>query len=890
MYAILSSFLFLISLTLVPSAIMAVEITFSDPYLIETDPGPLFPADSIIDASIRISVVKSCLGPNYDLVLTHNYTYGGCMINRVDHNGNLIDSASLYVRHIDLAGDGSQTYSFKAATWSAPYYYILTLFEDKIYYTRITEDLSLVDAQPVEYIDGPHRLFADGDYLWATCEAAPGEYIINRYQIPSQVPDFDDIAIPPQVFYADHVVANNGLWLCEPALSYTRFYPSHISSEGQLTILDSVDNETTGQYIPSYSLCLIPYDSNTAYFCWFEQPDSGNYQLQYIKISPTSPSTTESEPLDLDSLSSDVGFRLKGFQEIDGELSFVAQYRISFSNNPVAFIKFDPILEEITRSGIISNTDGYGEPREFVAHDSVLLMFNIINDNVEVGTINPDAPFSEYQTRQILYNSAYYTHPTLLADSSGVLLYNQLSTPDSVSIIGYRLDVAQYPPVPLIRRNVIYVDTVHRAPWLYDLGDRKGLFWHEYTDRYRGRMLFFDGNFPLYEDIDNRISLRAMASSLSYADETLPPALLRIDSLLYIAQFANWTYNVIYNLILYSSMKVYNLNEDLLLPWERIQSSAGRFALVPENNTAVVSLFTNDCIEPAPTYCRDYYCSYEGFLWTGTAFAYIDYNEPVLGCGAPGFDAFGDHFSDIFAIQLGDEYLIWRECSLTFMKVNVDEKRFETVIDLSEASGIDFGYTFSHPYTLNPVKLDDGCAVFMINNLNPSESHLLVFDNFWNFKGHDVIPLDSTAGDFSQFEYCSQDGKIYFAYSAFQPLPYLSSRVFLQSVAIENVTDADDGEHSLPRQLSMEQNSPNPFNASTKIRFYLPRQSKVSLSIYNILGQKVTTLVDKSLPPGDHEIIWDGSDGKGKIAATGIYLYKLTTDGNERSKKMLLLK
>ena len=103
-------------------------------------------------------------------------------------------------------------------------------------------------------------------------------------------------------------------------------------------------------------------------------------------------------------------------------------------------------------------------------------------------------------------------------------------------------------------------------------------------------------------------------------------------------------------------------------------------------------------------------------------------------------------------------------------------------------------------------------------------------------------------------------------------------------------TDVDDPRSGLPGSYTLDQNYPNPFNPSTTIRFTLPRRSKVRLELFNILGQKVIDLVDAELPAGNHRVIWMGRSSAGKRVASGVYLYRLTTDDYTASRKMILLK
>ncbi|MDP8204939.1 MAG: T9SS type A sorting domain-containing protein [Candidatus Tenebribacter mawsonii] len=85
-------------------------------------------------------------------------------------------------------------------------------------------------------------------------------------------------------------------------------------------------------------------------------------------------------------------------------------------------------------------------------------------------------------------------------------------------------------------------------------------------------------------------------------------------------------------------------------------------------------------------------------------------------------------------------------------------------------------------------------------------------------------------------------------------------------------------------------NFPNPFNPSTKIRFNVPQEGNVELSIYNIKGQKVKTLCDQILSSGNHEYVWDGKNNSNSVVASGIYFLNLKTHEETRIKKVLLLK
>jgi hypothetical protein len=89
----------------------------------------------------------------------------------------------------------------------------------------------------------------------------------------------------------------------------------------------------------------------------------------------------------------------------------------------------------------------------------------------------------------------------------------------------------------------------------------------------------------------------------------------------------------------------------------------------------------------------------------------------------------------------------------------------------------------------------------------------------------------------------------------------------------------------IPKTYSLEQNYPNPFNPTTNIRFGLPIPGWVRLNVYNSLGQKVETLLNKERPAGYHDIRFNGSN-----LASGLYFYILEAESFRQIRKMLLIK
>ena len=121
------------------------------------------------------------------------------------------------------------------------------------------------------------------------------------------------------------------------------------------------------------------------------------------------------------------------------------------------------------------------------------------------------------------------------------------------------------------------------------------------------------------------------------------------------------------------------------------------------------------------------------------------------------------------------------------------------------------------------------------------------------------------------------------------------------SVTLENTVLSDpNGQEipvaksvtQLPATFQLSQNYPNPFNPETRISFSINGQGiqPVRLVVYNILGQKVATLLDKELAPGNYETTWDGTNSSGEKQASGVYFYSLSVGNSRETKKMVLAK
>ena len=119
-----------------------------------------------------------------------------------------------------------------------------------------------------------------------------------------------------------------------------------------------------------------------------------------------------------------------------------------------------------------------------------------------------------------------------------------------------------------------------------------------------------------------------------------------------------------------------------------------------------------------------------------------------------------------------------------------------------------------------------------------------------------------------------------------------SHDIYLIKTDADGLVQVTDGDQKSPRPgLSyLAQNYPNPFRAATTITYALPLQLQITLAIYDIRGALVRTLLSFTGPAGQHEVIWDGRDGRGHRVSSGVYFCRLEAGDHTETKRMVLLR
>ncbi|MFQ5637066.1 MAG: cytochrome c peroxidase, partial [bacterium] len=123
--------------------------------------------------------------------------------------------------------------------------------------------------------------------------------------------------------------------------------------------------------------------------------------------------------------------------------------------------------------------------------------------------------------------------------------------------------------------------------------------------------------------------------------------------------------------------------------------------------------------------------------------------------------------------------------------------------------------------------------------------------------------------------------------------PFLNGDPFLakrSALAANGNTQESEKKPVIPEQFGLEQNFPNPFNPSTTIHFALAKNVNIRLEIYNLLGQKVRTLVNDEMPAGLHSVTWNGRNDNDNQVESGVYVYRLQAADFVQTRKMLMVK
>jgi len=111
-------------------------------------------------------------------------------------------------------------------------------------------------------------------------------------------------------------------------------------------------------------------------------------------------------------------------------------------------------------------------------------------------------------------------------------------------------------------------------------------------------------------------------------------------------------------------------------------------------------------------------------------------------------------------------------------------------------------------------------------------------------------------------------------------------------IKFSGVTSIEDGQKlsHIVKSFKLLQNYPNPFNPSTTIQYEIPKDGEVEISIYDLTGRLIRTIVNQNQQAGTHSAVWNGQTESGSKVASGMYMYTVKYANTVSSKKMLLIK
>ena len=181
------------------------------------------------------------------------------------------------------------------------------------------------------------------------------------------------------------------------------------------------------------------------------------------------------------------------------------------------------------------------------------------------------------------------------------------------------------------------------------------------------------------------------------------------------------------------------------------------------------------------------------------------------------------------------------------------------------------------------------------NILNADSNYVtILFEHFW-FYGMFANSCDSVS-----WQVIAKDLNIttevdFFAYSTILNCDnnpnycFESDTTFFSIPIIIDIVNYDD-DNINPTKYTLSQNYPNPFNPSTIINYELPKVSYVNLSIYDLNGTLINTLINQSQTPGKKSVKWNGVNNNKSPVSTGVYIYQIKTENFSSAKKMIFLK
>jgi len=257
----------------------------------------------------------------------------------------------------------------------------------------------------------------------------------------------------------------------------------------------------------------------------------------------------------------------------------------------------------------------------------------------------------------------------------------------------------------------------------------------------------------------------------------------------------------------------------------------------------------------------------------------------------------GSYYHPTIILADSMKYLLfWNDISIHVQKID-EQGKFLFGTYGKKISYDTTGWGADYPYA---IKTDD--EIIIVWRRGNSDGIVDLYSQKIDFSGNrlwDVkdIPVCTAYGDQYNIKLCSDlHGGAYVAWIDERDMPnHKIYDAYLQRIYADGrtggVTGLSGNKPAIPLKPVLFQNYPNPFNESTVISFYLPKPMPITLTIFNLQGQKIKTLIPNQTMKGDdHQIIWNGKNENQEPVSTGVYFLRLRTSDLQIIKKMIYLR
>jgi hypothetical protein len=241
-------------------------------------------------------------------------------------------------------------------------------------------------------------------------------------------------------------------------------------------------------------------------------------------------------------------------------------------------------------------------------------------------------------------------------------------------------------------------------------------------------------------------------------------------------------------------------------------------------------------------------------------------------------------FTTELTIEILDANGNWHEIS---SNIPARENPVQEIVPFDMVSGFD-----GDIFTLR-VSWNGEYATDVIGQIIPSDEEPLV--QSWRMDWFGLMKARPVTGEWTGFSVGDPlvltKGDVFkFSFDVGNPEHGSLTRDYIIRAVGRYQPDYDAIAGQMPAQFQLYRNFPNPFNPATTIMYDLPEATHAKVDVYNVLGQHITTLVDRLHQAGHHQTVWNGRDSDDHPVASGIYIYRLVTDDFTDSRKMALLK